>query len=100
MYLIFFLQLEEARNKLEDYERLSKIQRNLTSANVELEHELTEMNTRLDQADKARKAEVSETKMRYEGQMNSMRDELKSLHNQVDRKHKKQYRSNFLIYSF
>ncbi|XP_026319891.1 protein MLP1 homolog isoform X2 [Hyposmocoma kahamanoa] len=78
-------ELEEAKNKLEDYERLSKIQRNLTSVNVELEHELAELNKRLEQADKARKAEVSETKMRYEGQMNSMREELKSLHNQVSR---------------
>lgn len=90
-----FLQLEEAKNKLEDYERLSKIQRNLTSVNVELEHDLAQMNARLEQADKARKAEVSETKMRYEGQMNSIRDELKSLHNQVDRKNKNHYRSNF-----
>lgn len=94
-----FLQLEEAKNKLEDYERLSKTQRNLTSENVELEHELAALNTRLEQADKARKAEVSETKMRYEGQMNSMRDELKSLHNQVDRNTKtspRQFLNNFL----
>lgn len=69
------------------------------SANVELEHELAELNTRLEQADKARKAEVSETKMRYEGQMNSMRDELKSLHNQVDIKYKitQQYLNIFLL---
>lgn len=93
----YVLQLEEAKNKLEDYERLSKIQRNLTSANVELEHELAQLNARLDQADKARKAEVSETKMRYEGQMNSMRDELKSLHNQVNRKHKSHYRSSIFL---
>lgn len=85
------LQLEEAKSKLEDYERLSKIQRNLTSANVELEQELAELNKRLEQTDKARKAEVSETKMRYEGQMNSMREELKSLHNQVNIKLKTNY---------
>lgn len=58
----------------------------MTSENVELEQELAKLNNRLEQADKARKAEVSETKMRYEGQMNSMRDELKSLHNQVNTK--------------
>lgn len=55
----------------------------MTSENVELEQELAQLNNRLEQADKARKAEVTETKMRYEGQMNTMREELKSLHNQV-----------------
>lgn len=58
---------------------------------MELEQELAELNKRLEQADKARKAEVSETKMRYEGQMNSMREELKSLHNQVNIKLKTNY---------
>ncbi|KAG6452368.1 hypothetical protein O3G_MSEX007594 [Manduca sexta] len=78
-------ELEEIRKKLEDYEKVSKIQRNLTTENAELENELTALNTRLDQAEKARKAELAETKMRYEGQMNTMREELKSLHNQVSR---------------
>lgn len=82
MFLIF--QLEEARQKLEDYEKVSKIQRNLTADNVELERELSALNNRLEQAEKARKAELLDTKMRYEGQMNTMRDELKSLHNQVN----------------
>ncbi|XP_063839404.1 thyroid receptor-interacting protein 11 isoform X2 [Ostrinia nubilalis] len=78
-------ELEEIRQKLEDYERVSKIQRNLTSENAELEREVAAVNARLDQAEKARKLELTDTKMRYEGQMNSMRDELKSLHNQVSR---------------
>ncbi|XP_064292604.1 uncharacterized protein LOC128679771 isoform X4 [Plodia interpunctella] len=78
-------ELEEARQKLEDYEKVSKIQRNLTADNVELERELSALNNRLEQAEKARKAELLDTKMRYEGQMNTMRDELKSLHNQVSR---------------
>lgn len=43
------------------------------------------LNARLEQADKARKNEIAETKARYEAQMNTMRDELKSLHNQVSR---------------
>ncbi|XP_049880259.1 CAP-Gly domain-containing linker protein 1 isoform X3 [Pectinophora gossypiella] len=77
--------LEEAKQKLEDYERVSKIQRNLTAENVELERELAALNNRLEQAEKARKTEITDTKMRYEGQMNTMRDELKSLHNQVSR---------------
>ncbi|CAH2050250.1 unnamed protein product, partial [Iphiclides podalirius] len=78
-------ELDEARKKLEDYEKVSKIHRNLSADNVELERELTALNTRLEQADKARKSELADTKMRYEGQMNTMREELKSLHNQVSR---------------
>lgn len=75
--------MEEARKKLEDYERVSKVQRNLTTENVELEKELSALNTRLEQTEKARKNELLDIKMMYEGQMNTMRDELKSLHNQV-----------------
>lgn len=75
--------MEEARKKLEDYEKVSKVHRTLSADNVELERELAAMTSRLEQADKARKNEVAEIKMRYEAQMNTMRDELKSLHNQV-----------------
>ncbi|XP_013134601.1 PREDICTED: myosin-7, partial [Papilio polytes] len=78
-------ELEEARKKLEDYEKVSKVHRNLSADNVELERELAAMNSRLEQAERARKAELADTKIRYEGQMNTMRDELKSLHNQVGR---------------
>ncbi|XP_075971261.1 uncharacterized protein LOC142973434 isoform X5 [Anticarsia gemmatalis] len=78
-------ELEEARRKLEDYERVSKIQRNLTTENAELEGELSALNTRLEQAEASRKHELGEMKLRYEGQMNTMREELKSLHNQVSR---------------
>ncbi|KAL0901673.1 hypothetical protein ABMA27_006872 [Loxostege sticticalis] len=78
-------ELEEIRQKLEDYERVSKIQRNLTSENAELEREVAALNARLDQAEKARKTELTDTKIRYDGQLNTMRDELKSLHNQVSR---------------
>ncbi|CAH2102685.1 unnamed protein product [Euphydryas editha] len=78
-------ELEEARKKLEDYEKVTKVQRTLKSDNAELERELASLNTRLEQADKARKNEVTEIKTRYEAQMNTMRDELKSLHNQVSR---------------
>ncbi|CAH0724758.1 unnamed protein product, partial [Brenthis ino] len=78
-------ELEEAKKKLEDYERVTKVQRTLKTDNAELERELSALNTRLEQADKARKNEIAETKSRYEAQMNTMRDELKSLHNQVSR---------------
>lgn len=76
-------QLEEARKKLEDYEKVSKVHRTLTADNVVLERELAALNTRLEEADKARKNEIAVIKTRYEAQMNTMRDELKSLHNQV-----------------
>lgn len=79
--------MEEARKKLEDYEKVSKVHRTLSADNVELEKELAAMNSRLEQADKARKNEIAEIKMRYEAQMNTMRDELKSLHNQVKHTH-------------
>ncbi|XP_073957350.1 uncharacterized protein isoform X3 [Choristoneura fumiferana] len=78
-------ELEEAKQNLEDYERVSKIQRNLTVENAALEQELSALQTRLEQAEKARRSEITDTKMRYDGQMNTMRDELKSLQNQVSR---------------
>ncbi|XP_063357521.1 myosin-11 isoform X4 [Cydia amplana] len=78
-------ELEESKQMLEDYERVSKIQRNLTTENADLEQELSNLQARLEQAEKARKAEITDTKSRYDGQMNTMRDELKSLQNQVSR---------------
>lgn len=81
----YVFQLEDARKKLEDYEKVTNVQRTLKSDNAELERELVSLNTRLEEADKARKTEVAEIKKRYEAQMNTMRDELKSLHNQVSR---------------
>ncbi|XP_063548705.1 uncharacterized protein LOC134755936 isoform X1 [Cydia strobilella] len=78
-------ELEESKQMLEDYERVSKIQRNLTTENAELEQELMNLQARLEQAERARKAEITDTKTRYDGQMNTMRDELKSLQNQVSR---------------
>lgn len=75
--------MEEAKQNLEDYERVSKIQRNLTVENAELEQELSALQARLEQAEKARRTEITDTKIRYDGQMNTMRDELKSLQNQV-----------------
>ncbi|XP_022117433.2 myosin-2 heavy chain isoform X3 [Pieris rapae] len=78
-------ELDEAKRKLEDYEKVSKVQRTLTADNAELEREMSTLNSRLEQMEKARKNEISETKMRYEEQMNTMREELKSLHNQVSR---------------
>ncbi|KAM3967746.1 LOW QUALITY PROTEIN: uncharacterized protein ACR2FA_011294 [Aphomia sociella] len=78
-------RLEEVRKKSEDYEKVAKVHRSLTADNAELERELTALNARLEQADKSRKAELIDTKMRYEDQMNSMREELKSLHTQVSR---------------
>ncbi|XP_045528096.1 golgin subfamily A member 4 isoform X2 [Pieris brassicae] len=78
-------ELDEAKRKLEDYEKVSKVQRTLTADNAELEREMATLNSRLEQMEKARKNEISETKMRYEEQMNTMREELKSLHNQVSR---------------
>lgn len=70
---------------LEDYEKVSKIQRNLTTENSELEREVSALHERLDHAEKARRNEVTDIKMRYESQMNTMREELKSLQNQVNR---------------
>ncbi|CAF4790626.1 unnamed protein product [Pieris macdunnoughi] len=78
-------ELDEAKRKLEDYEKVSKVQRTLTADNAELEREMATLNSRLEQMEKARRNEISETKMRYEEQMNTMREELKSLHNQVSR---------------
>ncbi|CAH0766881.1 unnamed protein product [Diatraea saccharalis] len=78
-------ELEELKKKLEDYEKVAKVQRNLTSENAELEREVSALNARLEHAEKSRKAEITDTKMRYDSQLNTMRDELKSLHNQVSR---------------
>ncbi|XP_041975253.1 nucleoprotein TPR isoform X5 [Aricia agestis] len=78
-------ELEEARRKLDDYEKVTKIHRTLTADNEELERELSSLNKRLEQSEKARKTEIADIKSRYEGQMDTMREELKSLHNQVSR---------------
>ncbi|KAL1492930.1 hypothetical protein ABEB36_011094 [Hypothenemus hampei] len=74
---------DELNKKLDDYEKVNKIQRNISADSSAMENEIRQLRIRLNNADKAKKGEVGECKMRYEGQLNLVNQELQSLQNQV-----------------
>lgn len=76
-------EVEELRKKLDDYDRVTKIQRNLTLENTNMEREIKALQNKLDQSEKAKKSDVTECKLRYESQMQSVQDELQSVQSQV-----------------
>lgn len=76
---------EDLKQKLDDFHRVSKVHRTINADNSALEKEIGELKQKLNQNDKSHRADVSECKMRYEGQIQAINDELHNLQNQVVR---------------
>lgn len=76
---------EDLKQKLDDFHRVSKVQRTMNADNTALDKEITELKQKLSQVDKSHRADVSECKMRYESQIHAISDELQNLQNQVMR---------------
>ncbi|XP_030748386.1 uncharacterized protein PFB0765w isoform X3 [Sitophilus oryzae] len=74
---------DELNKKLDDYEKVNKVQRNISADSSAMEKEIKHLRIKLNSADKSKKTDVAECKMRYEGQLNVMNQELQSLQNQV-----------------
>ncbi|XP_050314721.1 restin homolog isoform X2 [Anthonomus grandis grandis] len=74
---------DELKRKLDDYEKVNKVQRNISADSSAMEQEIRQLRIKLNNADKGRKADVGECKMRYEAQLSVVNQEIQSLQNQV-----------------
>ncbi|GJQ68808.1 hypothetical protein Trydic_g5068 [Trypoxylus dichotomus] len=76
---------DELRKKLDDFDKVSKIQRNISADSSAMGKEIKELKIRLENADKSKKSEMAEFKLRYENQIHVINEELRSLQSQVTR---------------
>ncbi|KAJ8986272.1 hypothetical protein NQ317_009982, partial [Molorchus minor] len=78
---------DELKKQLDDYEKVNKVQRNISadSSAMEKRNETPENQVILNNAERGKKSDLAELKMRYESQINVVNAELQSLQNQVVR---------------
>nr|CAD7445857.1 unnamed protein product [Timema bartmani] len=76
---------DELRRKLEDFDKVVKIQRNMTADTSAIDKELRETKNKLLQEEKCRKTEVAQLKMRYDGRVALISEEIQGLQAQVSR---------------
>ncbi|XP_043195755.1 golgin subfamily A member 4-like isoform X3 [Amphibalanus amphitrite] len=76
---------DEMRRKLDDYNMVSKIQRNLSVDNSHLEKEIRDLKTRIVSEEKAHRQEVSHLKIKHDSGLAIMKDELHSLNQQTSK---------------
>lgn len=74
---------EDLKQKLDDFHKVSKVQRNMNADNTALDKELSQVKSKLSQSERNHRADVAECKMRYESQINIINDELHNFQNQV-----------------
>lgn len=78
-------QNDDLTGRLQDYNSVSKIQKNWSADTSALETELRKAKSALTNADKVRKADLAQCKMRYEHRITAINDEIKSIQNQLSR---------------
>lgn len=78
-------QNEDLTSKLKDYNAVSKVQRNLTADSDALEAEVRKAKTALANAEKSKKADLAQCKLRYEHRIKAINDEIQSIQNQLSR---------------
>ncbi|CAG9855281.1 unnamed protein product [Phyllotreta striolata] len=76
---------DELKKKLDDYDKVNKVQRNINADSTAMEKEMKQLRIRLNNLEKSKKSDLAEMKMRYESQTNVVNGELQSLQNQVVR---------------
>ncbi|XP_058803627.1 trichohyalin isoform X3 [Phymastichus coffea] len=76
---------DDLSSKLQDYTHVAKIQRNLSADTSVLESELRKSKVALETAERTRKAELAQCKMRYEQRVSAITDEIKSIQTQLTR---------------
>lgn len=74
---------DDLSSKLNDYNSVTKIQRNLTADTTALDIELRKSQSMLADAVKLRKTDLAECKMRYENRIRAINDEIQSVQNQL-----------------
>ncbi|XP_016843513.1 myosin-7 isoform X2 [Nasonia vitripennis] len=76
---------DDLSSKLQDYTHVAKIQRNFSADSSALESELRKAKNAVANAEKARKADLAQCKMRYEQRITAITDEIKSIQAQLSR---------------
>lgn len=76
---------DELKRKLDDYDKVNKIQRNISADSTAMEKQIKELKLKLTNAEKSKKADLAQCKMRYDTQIVTINEELKSLQVQVTR---------------
>lgn len=76
---------DELKRKLDDYDKVNKIQRTISADSSAMEREIKELKLQLGNAEKSKKADLAQCKMRYDSQIAAINEELKSLQGQVTR---------------
>ncbi|XP_043284531.1 plectin isoform X2 [Venturia canescens] len=76
---------EDLTSKLKDYNSVSKVQRNFTADTDALEAELRRTKNALANAEKSKKADMAQCKLRYEHRIKAINDEIQSIQNQLSR---------------
>lgn len=85
MKKFIFSQNEELRKKLDDFDKVSKIQRQITADTNQMDQELREVRGRLAAEEKNHKSEMAALKLRYESRVNLITEELQTSQSQVSR---------------
>ncbi|XP_037081731.1 myosin heavy chain, embryonic smooth muscle isoform-like [Pollicipes pollicipes] len=73
------------RRKLDDYNKVSKVQRSMSVDNSHLEKEIRDLKTRVITEEKAHRQELSHLKIKHDSGLSIMKDELHSLNQQVSK---------------
>ncbi|XP_015109480.1 putative uncharacterized protein MYH16 isoform X2 [Diachasma alloeum] len=76
---------DDLASKLNDYNAVTKIQRNLSADTSALDQELRNTKASLANVEKARKTDLAQCKMRYENRIKAINDEIQSIQNQLSR---------------
>ena len=90
-------EIDELKNKLQDYEKMSKFQKAAvsdTSATAELETKLADTKKQLSNFERDHRSELNNTKMKYDGKVAVMNEEIAALKAQASK-----YR-RLVIYNF
>ncbi|RZF43454.1 hypothetical protein LSTR_LSTR001715 [Laodelphax striatellus] len=86
-------EADEIKRKLDDYEKVVKLQRSYSTDTSSIDRELRETKNKLFLEEKARKSEVASLKLSYDNRVSVISDELKKAQTQVSRFKKE--RDNF-----
>jgi hypothetical protein len=81
-------EIDELKNKLQDYEKMSKFQKAAvsdTSATAELETKLADTKKQLSNFERDHRSELNNTKMKYDGKVAVMNEEIAALKAQASK---------------
>ncbi|CAG0886979.1 unnamed protein product [Darwinula stevensoni] len=78
-------EYEKCRNQLEDYERVTRAQKSLQLDTSQMEKEIRDLRTRLQEEEKSHKSEMTGLRMRHEAQMAKTNHDMAALRQQVSR---------------